>query len=315
LSIGRPWGVKTGTSEPYENSRAIGETWTYGFTPDLVAGVWAGNADNSPMYNITSTSISYRALRDFMIEALADKPVLQFERPPGISEVELCEPSLLKPTPSCGRKVKTLYKTERAPKKEDDWWKTVKIDIRNGLLATELTPSEFVQERRALVIPTDLPEFHRTQALEWARMFGLGVAPTDRSTGDAPVDIERPRNNDRVSGVVNISGKADAPDFIAYRVEYGVGDPPLEWTLLLRSETPQPGGGLAQLNTDDLPDGEYTIRVVLETSGRGELSDFVTVIVGSGGDDGDVRRSPSPTPRPDPPGGFDIGPARGRDDD
>src|SRR5690606_21038874 len=45
----RPSAVKTGTSEPYENSRAIGETWTFGYTPDLVAGVWAGNSDNSPM--------------------------------------------------------------------------------------------------------------------------------------------------------------------------------------------------------------------------------------------------------------------------
>ena len=88
-----PWGVKTGTSEPYENSRAIGETWTYGYTPDLVAGVWAGNADNSPMYNITSTSISYRALRDFMIEALEDMPASKFERPPGLEEIETCTPS------------------------------------------------------------------------------------------------------------------------------------------------------------------------------------------------------------------------------
>ena len=48
LTIGRPWGVKTGTSEPYEDSNDIGETWTYGYTPDLVAGVWAGNSDNSP---------------------------------------------------------------------------------------------------------------------------------------------------------------------------------------------------------------------------------------------------------------------------
>ena len=93
LTIGRPWGVKTGTSEPYENSRAIGETWTYGYTPDLVTGVWAGNSDNSPVHNILSTSISYRAVRDFMTEALANTPVSQFQRPPGLSEVETCTPS------------------------------------------------------------------------------------------------------------------------------------------------------------------------------------------------------------------------------
>ena len=48
------------------DSRAIGDTWAFGYTPDLVAGVWTGNADNSPMVNITSTRISWRSWRDFM---------------------------------------------------------------------------------------------------------------------------------------------------------------------------------------------------------------------------------------------------------
>ncbi len=73
--------MKTGTSEPFEDSRAIGETWTYGYTPDLVAGVWAGNSDNSPVHNITSTSISYRAVRDFMIAALVDTPAERVRAP------------------------------------------------------------------------------------------------------------------------------------------------------------------------------------------------------------------------------------------
>ena len=63
---GRASAQKTGTSEPFVNSRAIGDTWAFGYTPDLVAGVWAGNADNSPMVNIDSTRISWRSWRDFM---------------------------------------------------------------------------------------------------------------------------------------------------------------------------------------------------------------------------------------------------------
>ena len=38
----RPAARKTGTSEPYENSTNIGDTWTFGYTPDLVVGVWVG---------------------------------------------------------------------------------------------------------------------------------------------------------------------------------------------------------------------------------------------------------------------------------
>jgi membrane carboxypeptidase/penicillin-binding protein PbpC len=300
LSIGRQWGVKTGTSEPYENSRAIGETWTYGYTPDLVAGVWAGNSDNSPMYNILSTSISYRALRDFMTEALVDVPARNFEKPGGLVEMETCTPSGLKANAACGRKVKNLLPEATAPKKEDDWWKQVKIDIRDGLLATELTPSQFVQERYSLVIPESVQGFSRVQAQEWARFLNLGVAPTDKSTGTAPVRIDAPRQNANVKGVVNITGMADSDDFVAYRLEFGEGSPPLEWKTIMRSETKQPGGGLGLWQTTGLPDGTYTLRLVIEDKVRGELSTFVVVTIGD-----NIRRSPSPTPKPSPI--IDIG--------
>ncbi|HZP57122.1 MAG TPA: transglycosylase domain-containing protein [Dehalococcoidia bacterium] len=295
LSIGRPWGVKTGTSEPYENSRAIGETWTYGYTPDLVTGVWAGNSDNSPMYNITSTSISYRAVRDFMQAALADTPPSNFERPPDITDVDICEPSMLKPTPACGRVVKTIMPKDHTPKKDDDWWRTAKVDIRNGLLATELTPPQFVQERRALVVPDGLSDFAKGQASEWARILNVGVVPTEKSTGDAPVRLDSPKDNANIKGVVQITGKADSPDFVAYRLEFGAGNPPYAWTVLLRSTDRQPGGGLGLWNTADLPAGIYTLRLVVEDAQRGELSTFVTVTVGE-----NVRHSPSPTPEPQP---------------
>ena len=47
LNIGRPAAVKTGTTTDFRDN------WTVGYTPELVAGVWVGNADNSPMLNIT----------------------------------------------------------------------------------------------------------------------------------------------------------------------------------------------------------------------------------------------------------------------
>ena len=43
LYIGRPAAAKTGTTTDWRDN------WTVGYTPDLVAGVWVGNADNAPM--------------------------------------------------------------------------------------------------------------------------------------------------------------------------------------------------------------------------------------------------------------------------
>lgn len=298
LSIGRPWGVKTGTSEPYENSRAIGETWTYGYTPDLVAGVWAGNSDNTPMYNITSTSISYRALRDFMLDALANTPASEFERPDGITEVDTCTPSGLKAGPSCGRKAKNMLPKDK-PSKDDDWWRSVKVDVRDGLLATELTPSQFVAERRALVIPDSVQGFARSQAEEWARVLGIPTsAPTERSSGRAPVRLDQPDDGSHVRGVVTVTGLADSPDFVSYRLEYGAGDDPARWTLITQSDQ-RKTGELGQWNTDALQSGKYTLRLVLQDAKHGEFSTFVTVTV-----DSDVGATPSPlapeTPGPSP---------------
>jgi membrane peptidoglycan carboxypeptidase len=298
LTIGRPWGVKTGTSEPFEELRAIGETWTYGYTPDLVAGVWAGNSDNSPMYNITSTSISYRALRDFMIAALEEVPASQFERPGGLVDLETCTPSGLKADAECGRKTRNLLPEATAPKQEDDWWKRVKVDIRNGLLATELTPPQFIQERFGIAIPESVTGFARTQAEEWLRTLNAGSTPDERSSGQLPVQLNSPRQGALLSGTVTITGKADDPDFVAYRVEYGQGNPPLAWTVLLRSEQRQPGGGLAIWKVDGLPAGTYTLRLVMETKSRGELSTFITVRIGGSGAATPTPRPGDPTPRP-----------------
>lgn len=75
--------IKTGTSEPYDpkgpHAGKIGETWAFGYTPDLVVGVWAGNSDNTPIVNILSTSISFRAMRDILLEAYKDREVTQFQ--------------------------------------------------------------------------------------------------------------------------------------------------------------------------------------------------------------------------------------------
>ena len=299
LTIGRQWAVKTGTSEPYEKSSAIGETWTYGYTPELVAGVWAGNSDNSPMYNILSTSISYRALRDFMVEALRETPPSTFEKPPGaVVEVDTCTPSGMKADKECGRVVKkNLVAKVNEPTKDDDWWQKAKVDIRDGLLATELTPPQFVSERFGFAIPkalqepkTPADEFALSQARQWASYIRGGYVPTEKSDNRPPVRIDTPDDGQRLRGVVSITGMAVSEGFQAYRLEFKASEA-ADWTVLLRSETPQPGGGLGLWQTADIAPGTYTLRLVLEDSARGDLVTFVNVTV----EEGD--RQPTPAPR------------------
>jgi membrane peptidoglycan carboxypeptidase len=88
--------VKTGTSEPFDpqgpNAGKIGETWAFGYTPDIVVGVWAGNANNAPIDHIFSTSISYRAMRDILLEAYKGRTATAFQVPEGIVRRQNCAP-------------------------------------------------------------------------------------------------------------------------------------------------------------------------------------------------------------------------------
>ncbi|WP_373688534.1 PBP1A family penicillin-binding protein [Ensifer canadensis] len=56
---------KTGTSQ---NNR---DAWFVGFTEDLVAGVWVGNDDDTPMKGVTGGALPARIWRDFMQAAMA----------------------------------------------------------------------------------------------------------------------------------------------------------------------------------------------------------------------------------------------------
>ncbi|HUS82569.1 MAG TPA: transglycosylase domain-containing protein, partial [Dehalococcoidia bacterium] len=239
---GQHAAIKTGTSEPYENSRAIGDTWAMVYTPNLVVGVWAGNADNSPMYNISSTSISWRSARDFMETALEGKEALDFEQPPGIEKAKICVPSGLLPSAYCGKTIEDLFVKNSLPTEKDNWWQPFKIDIRTGLLATEMTPPQFVQERVFLVLPPELSGFDKQQALEWAAALGVSLPPTERSNPSSPSDlpavISSPAAGASVSGVVTVKGRAASSSFLSYRLEYGTGASPSEWIVIAESNTP-----------------------------------------------------------------------------
>jgi membrane peptidoglycan carboxypeptidase len=89
LPNGYPSAAKTGTSEPYENQRAVGDTWTVGYTPELVAGIWSGNSDNAPISrNMNSTLVALNSWKAFMVAAIEylDLPPTPFERPDGVAE-------------------------------------------------------------------------------------------------------------------------------------------------------------------------------------------------------------------------------------
>ncbi len=114
----RPVAAKTGTTNDYRDA------WTVGYTPSLVAGVWVGNNDNSPMKKGASGyQVATPIWNSFMKKVLTGTPVETFKKP----EYELPDKPMLNGVLGLETKVK--------------------IDSISGLLATEYTPEDLIIEK------------------------------------------------------------------------------------------------------------------------------------------------------------------------
>jgi penicillin-binding protein 1B len=87
---------KTGTSD---NAR---DAWFVGYTPTLVAGVWLGYDDNSPL-NLTGGGAAAPIWGDFMKCSEPFMPIGEFSPPPGVSTVEVDIKTGQIATPDCPR--------------------------------------------------------------------------------------------------------------------------------------------------------------------------------------------------------------------
>src|SRR3954453_11913651 len=79
-ALGHPAAGKTGTTQDYRDA------WFIGYTSDLVAGVWLGNDDNTPMNQVTGGTLPATLWRNFMLQATRDIPVRQLPSGPALSD-------------------------------------------------------------------------------------------------------------------------------------------------------------------------------------------------------------------------------------
>ena len=119
LTLGsRPVAAKTGTTNDYRDA------WTIGFTPSIVTGVWVGNNDNTEMKRGAAGGVVAAPIwHDYMQAVLGDTPIEYFKAPETIQT---------------GKAI--LDGQAGSPN-------IVKVDTITGLLATEHTPPELVEER------------------------------------------------------------------------------------------------------------------------------------------------------------------------
>jgi penicillin-binding protein 1C len=195
LYIGRPAAAKTGTTTDWRDN------WTVGYTPDLLVGVWAGNADNAPMYHVSGITGAGPIWHDFMTLALKDRPPRAFERPEGLVEVEVCALSGLLPNPTCTHRKTELFIAGTEPRETCDLHQLIPVDMATGMRATADTPRERIYERVYAVYPPEAEAWAIEQGLPQPPPAVEADAPAaavaERTTPAAPIEIVSPFQMDR----------------------------------------------------------------------------------------------------------------------
>jgi 1A family penicillin-binding protein len=159
LQIDRTAAVKTGTTNDYHDN------WTVGFTPDVVVGVWVGNANNEPMRGVTGVSGAGPIWHYFMRTILAGQPDQAFVQPPGLVQVEVCALSGLLPTADCPYRRWEWFIDGTQPIMTDTYYRRMTLDSRTGLLANAQTQPEERVQQVVLDLPPVLHAWAREESL------------------------------------------------------------------------------------------------------------------------------------------------------
>jgi len=159
LKLERAAAVKTGTTTNFHDN------WTIGYTPDLLVGVWVGNSGYEAMHNVTGLTGAAPIWHEVMRSLLQGRPDHPFERPDGLTQVEVCDLSGLLPSSACPHTRTEWFIAGTEPTQTDTFHQQVWIDALTNSLADDSTPSE----RRKSMTVLDLP----VEAQAWARAQGL----------------------------------------------------------------------------------------------------------------------------------------------
>ncbi len=297
LPDGRPAAVKTGTTSDPER-----DAWTIGYTPDLVAGVWVGNADNTPIYGGTGSRAAAPIWNETLSRALATLGFAPKSFTPRdqnqIVSREICMDTGAQAWEACGNRIRSeiFFINNPPPPPDKDFFKLVEVDRTTGLRANEYCPNN--KEKRLYIDlsidPSAIQWLNADPAGQtWARDRGIVVplqpVPAQScgpDTRPATVVISAPVAGQTVSSVIEVRGSMSVPNFHRYQLEYAAGTIPpgveaVAWSLAQGPFTIQPVGDavLATWDTRGLPDGVYTIRILAIDQQGKQVDARVTVSV------------------------------------
>ncbi len=195
--IGRPAAGKTGTTDDYRNA------WFVGYTPQLVASVWVGNDDNTPMRRVVGGTVPARIWAMFMKEALAGTSPEDWPVPEGIVEATVCGSSGLLATGACPNPKKELFIKGTEPTEYD-------TRFPGTLLASPPV-------RTAPPGETTSPTPPREESNP-PQVSPSGNRPSSQGTSAVSLSIDMPTDGERVRSPFLIQGRATPGSTVSLQI-------------------------------------------------------------------------------------------------
>ena len=266
--------AKTGTSNDFRDN------WTLGFTPDLVTGVWVGNADYTPMVNTTGLSGAAPIWSQFMryaVPYVTNNNPTPFSIPSGITEAIVCNTSGTEPSQWCrGGQRSEFFASDQLPlPRSQDLLTETTIDTWTGLIAGDAC-EEFAKKERVLnVSDTWGRRWLKTgDGRAWLESKDLPRNPFFKPERECSSNDPRPvieftnlAETDTVtSSPLNVKGIINVTNgnFTGWRLEYGKGNDPSEWLVLAegRNKFENPDT-IYDWDLEDVSGNNVTLRIYL----------------------------------------------------
>ncbi len=238
--------VKTGTTNDFKDN------WTIGYTPDLVVGVWIGNADYSSMVDTTGVSGAAPIWARLMVDGIGRYKggvPSEFFRPPDVVEKVVCTLSGSEPSDKCpGQRVELFASDQLPPPKDQDLWAEIKVDGWTGLKLSDAC-KDFPQAITAINIKdkTAIEWLGTEKGKAWAESQGftqpITIVPERECRMDDPrpiIDLISVTDGGTISeDAFKITGVIDATaNFSRFSLDWGEGEKPETWQPLASGSEP-----------------------------------------------------------------------------
>lgn len=264
-----PSGIKTGTQQGPLSAADTLATWMNGYTRYAATSVWVGNADKSLVRdgtaaNFASANTTTTLFKTWMGEYhhyLKTQGVFttpaNFDslKPPNVTQAQIISPTTERGMKGgCDQTVTAWIRTDVTYAGDCE---SKQIDSRNGLLASDQTPAQFIVTKQFVKLPALKPDL----AVELAKQFKIPVAPTEKSNGQVALEITNLTNGKTISSNTTVVGSVQDAGLTTWKLELGAGDAPTTWTTIGTGTTRVAAAPLGSIDIAGIASGVYTVRL------------------------------------------------------